>query len=526
MLFKCMRFCTQQFRNEQRGSVAVLFAVVLPLLIMSAGIAIDAARWFYAMRATTAALDASVLAGARVLQLNPDNVTAALDVAQKTYVNNVKARITLLSDTVSFVTADGNKSVTAKGEAYLATTLLSAAGYDKLRVVSETGAGFPKASIGSGGNGGSNLELAIMLDVTGSMCDNGQGPCTSGTKMDGLKAAARDLIDITVLTDQSKLTSKAAIIPFSTRVRVAADNAGGTVMKDLTNLDPTWTGWYSICTSGTGSGSSETTGNYTCTQSTSQYFTNVPIMPCVTDRYYNAGDRYDYTDDAPGSSTWINAHGGDRMTLSFDSSNTTATSYLGKVSSDPAYHWNYEPSGGCADVSQSNQIVPLTSDKAKLQARINALEAYGATAGALGTAWTWYALSPNWSTIFKGESEPKGYTELTTIKASGAPVLRKVAVLMSDGGYNTLRGAKDQDQQMVSNHAKQLCTNMKAKGIEVFTVAFALNQLSAGERAIATDTLKSCGTDVRHFYETLTVQDLKVAFRDIAVQMNALYLSK
>ena len=61
---------------------------------------------------------------------------------------------------------------------------------------------------------------------------------------------------------------------------------------------------------------------------------------------------------------------------------------------------------------------------------------------------------------------------------------------------------------------------------EDFTVAFALNQLSAGERAIATDTLKSCGTDVRHFYETLTVQDLKVAFRDIAVQMNALYLSK
>ncbi len=517
---------TKQFHTEQRGSVAVVFAVVLPLLIMSAGVAVDAARWFYAMRATTAALDASVLAGARVLQLNPDNVSAALDVAQKTYSSNVAARIKLQSDTVSFVTADGNKSVTARGHAYIATTLLSMAGFERLPVVSDAGAGFPKASIGSGGNGGSNLELAIMLDVTGSMCDNGQGPCTSGTKMDGLKAAARDLIDITVLADQSKLTSKAAIIPFSTRVRVAPDNAGGAVMKDLTNLDPTWTGWYSICTNGTGSGSSETTGNYTCTQTASQYFTNVPIMPCVTDRYYTVGDQYDYTDVAPGSSTWINAHGGDRMTLSFDSSNTAATTNLGKVNSDPAYHWNYEQNGGCADVNQSNQIVPLTSDKSKLQARISGLEAYGATAGALGTAWTWYALSPNWSNIFKGESEPKGYAELTTIKASGAPVLRKVAVLMSDGGYNTLRGAKDQDQQMVSNHAKQLCANMKAKGIEVFTVAFALNQLPAGERAIATDTMKSCGSDIRHFYETLTVHELKVAFRDIAIQMNALYLSK
>ncbi len=128
--------------------------------------------------------------------------------------------------------------------------------------------------------------------------------------------------------------------------------------------------------------------------------------------------------------------------------------------------------------------------------------------------------------VFTGEAEERSYSDLTTLKATGAPKLRKVAVLLSDGGYNTLRGGKDLDQQMVSNHAKQLCANMKAKGIEVFTVGFAFDQLPPGQRAIATDTLKSCGNDVRHFYKTLTVEDLKVAFRDIAVQMSSLYLSK
>jgi Flp pilus assembly protein TadG len=520
------RAAVARFLSADTGSITIIFALVLPLLVMTAGVAVDAARWFYAMRSTTAALDAAVLAGARVLQLNPDDPTAAIAAATKVYTGNVAARVKLESDTVSFITADGNKAVTAKGSAYIATTLLSIAGFDRLPVASENGAGFPKASLASGGSSGSNLEIAIVLDVTGSMCEDGHGPCTSGEKISGLKAAAADLVDIAVLSDQSKLTSKAAIVPFATRIRVGPDKGGADRMKALTNLDPTWTGWYNMCTQSSGGGSSENNGDWSCQHYESQHLANVPIMPCVTDRFYNSGWRYDYTDAKPGSSAWLNAHGGDRMPHAEDSSDNAPASGSGKTKADPANHWNYESGGGCADVSANNEIVPLTADRTKLKARINSLEAFGSTSGALGTAWGWYMLSPNWKSIFQGESEPQPYSDLTTLKPSGAPVLRKVVVIMSDGGYNTLRGWKDQDQQTVSNHAKQLCSNMKGKGIEVFTVGFALDKLPSGERAVATDTLKSCGTDVRHFYETLTVQDLKVAFRDIAVQMGALHLSK
>ena len=92
------------------------------------------------------------------------------------------------------------------------------------------------------------------------------------------------------------------------------------------------------------------------------------------------------------------------------------------------------------------------------------------------------------------------------IQNNGRPLLRKVAVLMSDGVYNTVRGWKDQNQQTVSNSAKAICTNMKAQGIEIFTVGLALDELTTTERAIAENTLQSCGTDLSHFYSTLNVE--------------------
>ena len=214
------------------------------------------------------------------------------------------------------------------------------------------------------------------------------------------------------------------------------------------------------------------------------------------------------------------------MTLAGDSSDTAATQNLGGSSADPAYHWNFEPNGGCADVAEDNEVMPLTTHKSNLRDRIDALEAYGATGGALGTAWAWYLLSPNWADIWTGPATPRPYSELTQIQSNGSPLLRKVVVIMSDGVFNTLRGWKDQNQQTVSDHAKQLCTNMKAQGIEIFTVALALNELPTAERAIAEDTLRSCGTDVHHFYDTLTVDEMRAAFRDIAVQLTALSLTE
>ena len=529
-----MRFASKllksRFSGDRGGNVVILFGFVGVIAVGIAGGAIDYSRWMHARYQTGRAMDAAVLAGGRALQLKHADPAAALVLAKQVYDSNVTSRLRLENDTVHFVTADNNLSITATGDATIKTTLLGVLGITELPVVNAARTKFPKAKIVSGGNGSSNMEIAVMLDVTESMCDLGVGPCTTGTKIQGLKDAAKDLVNIVVQADQSVYTSKVALVPFSTRVRVGPNGGGGTMMHAMTNLPATWSGYYKNCLTSTwvAGATSEDPGVWTCThyQTPNPYSSNMKVMPCVTDRMYGSGAPYDYTDVTPGSGHWMNAHGGDRMPQSWDSSSTAPGSQTGATVNDPADNWNYDSAGDCDEVAEANEIMPLSSDKTALAARIDGLEAYGATSGALGTAFAWYMMSPNWSNVWPATSSPGNYSDLTNIQNNGRPKLRKVAVLMTDGGYNTLRGWKGQDQQTVSNHAKQLCTNMKAAGIEIYTVGFALNELGATERAIATDTLQSCGTDLSHFYDTLSVQQLKDAFTEIAISLSTVYLSE
>jgi Flp pilus assembly protein TadG len=513
------------FRKSTTGAIAIQFALFSTMLFGFSGGALDFMRWHTAKRVTSEALDAAVLAGARTLQMDPGNTQAALTTAASYFTQNVNSKVSYSVNTVTFVMADNNTALTATGEAKIGTMLLRVLGFNELTIANDSGSGFPKGAIVSGGQGGSNLEISLMLDMTGSMCSSGGASCTSSPKVDGLKTAASHLVDMVIATNQDTYYSKMAIVPFSSRIRIGPDGGGGGLMKVLTDLDPVWSGYYKECVSGSGSGDNENSGNWSCHQFQTQLKTAWKVMPCVTDRYFSSTG-YDYTDNAPGSNRWLNAHGGDRMIKSWDSSNAVPATQRGLTDADPADNWNYNSDGSCADVAGSNQIMPLSTDKDALKARINALTAYGSTSGALGTAWTWYMLSPNWGSVWTGAARPGTYADVTTVQNNGRPLLRKVAVLMTDGVYNTVRGWKDQDQQTASNHAKQLCTNMKAQGIEIFTVGLALDELSTTARGIAENTLQSCGTDLSHFYSTLNVEELQTAFQDIAFQLSAVRLTR
>lgn len=511
--------------DDRSGSIGLYFGLSIFPLLGLIGAAVDLSRWHSARQQTLAAMDAAVVAGTRELMETEGDVAKALARAQEFYSQNIANRPPVDTDTVSFRQSDTGLGVVADGNATIATPFLNFFSVANLPLLSETGAETSKAGYVRGG-GGSNLEISLMLDVTGSMCDDGVGPCTSSAKLDALKNAAKRLVDTVVWEDQSEFTSRVALVPFSTRVRVELDNQGGPLMKKLTDLDPTWSGWYNECTASTGGGGSEDGGNWQCTAYTKKYFSNWKLMPCVTDRYYSWTQSFDVTDDAPGTGRWLNAHDGTRMTKGFDSSSTSPNSdnwyktRTGATKTKAADHWNYtrvEWGGGvCADVPNANIVKPLSNDIEGLKAHIDGLEAYGSTSGALGTAWAWYMLSPHWDNVWTGNSEPGEYSDLTEMNDNDVPKLRKVAVLMTDGVYNTFRGWKDQNQQTVSNAAKQMCTNMKAEGIEIFTVGFALDSLPAAERAIAIDTLQSCGTDIEHFYNTLDPNQLVGAFEAIA----------
>lgn len=71
-----------------------------------------------------------------------------------------------------------------------------------------------------------------------------------------------------------------------------------------------------------------------------------------------------------------------------------------------------------------------------------------------------------------------------------------------------------------------ICTNMKAAGIEVYTVGFNLDELNPADRTRAENTLMSCGSDVSHFYNAIDSEQLRVSFRDIAMKLSTLFLAK
>ncbi len=519
--------------NDERGTTAIIFAVSLIPLMGIVGAAVDGTRWLTAKRSTQTAIDAAVLAGARAMQLSPENEAPALETASRIYTVNIAGRIGVENDTVTFETADHKSAVTVKGNAYLKTTFLSVVGIKQLPLVPQAAGQLPKAAYASGRNQASNVEVALILDFTGSMCNDGNGPCTSGTKVQALRDAATDFVNIVVQDDQSAYKSRVALVPFSTRIRVDVDNHDGTMMRKLTNLNSSWSGWYKSCVASSGSGSGETSGSWTCTQTQTTYKQDWRPIPCVAERAYGywspSTSDISYSDDEPTSGKWLTAHEGTRSPSFIDSSDTLVqtTSDNGTSAATPSTNWNYDVAGrGCGDVAESNRVMPLSSNKTALKNRIAAFSAAGSTGGVAGIAWGWYLMSPKWKYIWTGDAEPGTYEDVTTRQENGAAKLRKVAVLMTDGVFNTLRSGKDQSTTMVATHAKNICQAMKDQGIEIYSVGFSLDLLSSSDRTVAEDMLKSCGTDLAHFYSSLSVNDLKQAFRDIALKVTPIRLTQ
>ena len=88
-----------------------------------------------------------------------------------------------------------------------------------------------------------DVEVALVLDITGSMNDCAAS-CSSGRKIDNLKSAAKELIDIVVQDNQSPFYSKVALAPYSMGVNVGdtyADRARGALASSTQSITAaTW----------------------------------------------------------------------------------------------------------------------------------------------------------------------------------------------------------------------------------------------------------------------------------------------
>ena len=213
-----------RFFSDSRGTVAIIFAMMIVLSLALAGGAIDFGRWLSAESKTINAIDASILAGGRILQLAGKTDADAVAAATLYYSKNKTD--TLASDNTSF--SVNNNEITSTTTSTVETPFLKAIGIDSLPVNVTA-----KAVLAAGSNAGSHIEVSMMLDTTGSMW---------GSKMVDLKAAAKDLIDIVVWEDQSTYQARVALAPLSYFV-----NVGSTHFRSVTGRSVSGSGNRRTC---------------------------------------------------------------------------------------------------------------------------------------------------------------------------------------------------------------------------------------------------------------------------------------
>ena len=168
----------------------------------------------------------------------------------------------------------------------------------------------------------------------------------------------------------------------------------------------------------------------------------------------------------------------------------------------------------------NSPLHPLDSNLARVNGAIAALAQSparngGNTAGHMGIAWSWYTISPNWSSVWTASSfgghsrhDPHPY---------GDPRIAKVAILMTDGafqhGFNDGFGDIDYNAQQVKVFAatQDICSNMRSEGITIYAIGYNINAQTLA-------MLTNCAGDVDRVYTTADSNELVNIYQEIAAQ--------
>ncbi len=436
-MLKSTLTAARKMQRDEKGSVAIMFGLSVIALCVVTGMAFDIGRAFASKSKVAAAVDAATLAAAKGIRLDGLTDDEAIAKAKRVFEENMRRGAGSWTNVEDVrVTIDRATSrVTVVADTFVNTTLAQLTGVTKIGAPGAATALFESRDI----------EVGVQLDMTGSMCS----PCT---KLEDLKVATKDLVNILIPSSPTAQKVRVGFAPFSAGVNP------GSYLADVN-------------------------GNRASSRN------------CVYERISSANEA---TDNAPvGSDAY-------------------------KIREDIT-----PPPGRSVQNCPSSEIIPLTSDRDLLKTAVDGFTATGTTAGQLGASWAWNLVSPKWKSIWPSDSTPVEYGTVNT---------DKVVILMTDGVYNTIDGViwGDNSAQATtaSNLSVQMCTNMKAQGITVYTVGFDLASISnVSARTRATDTLKACAGKTGHpnpeqfFYPADDGDTLRAAFVNIATDIMKLRLT-
>ena len=205
-----------RFAKANGGNIAVIFALSAIPLITFVGAAMDYTRANAARSSMQAALDSTALMLSKDLSsgtiTSSQISTKATSYFNALYHNNDASNVTV---TPTYTSPSGSTPASIKldGTGRITTDFMKVAGFPNMD--------FNTSSTTTWGN--VRMRVALVLDVTGSMADDG--------KMTALKPAAKSLIDQLSALAMTSGDIYISIVPFSKDVNM------GTSYKNATWID-------------------------------------------------------------------------------------------------------------------------------------------------------------------------------------------------------------------------------------------------------------------------------------------------
>jgi Flp pilus assembly protein TadG len=547
--------------RDKAGNVAVIFALVLPVLIMITLGGVDISRASTVKMNLQDALDAATLAAARSQFTEDDEIT-------EVGLNSLRANLAPFSD-IELLEGQTSFRLNADTGAVEADARVSVDTLVADIVLPPYGAALddrlPVRARSEVLRSNNRIEVALVLDNTGSM---------AGQKLTNTKAAAIDLINRLEAADGRSIETdaiKISLVPFSMTVRV---QQGGT---------STVPSYMSNATTHTGGGSSLTNpysifstavGRFTlfqnlgttwggCVEARPQPFDIRDTAPSVADQstmfvpYFapDEPDRGDYPNDSTWQN-WLNSSNSDQNDYLNDGPNVTfptsssstyfptsqarRDAYFARLRATAKYSTaprntlttGFGPNRGCT----LQPLIRLTDDYDALRTAVNNMVATGNTNVPLGAMWGWHTLSPN---APFGDGRPYNSERL-----------QKIIIIMTDGenvmtdngspndsfynglGYiwqnrlgitsgndSTRRTRMDNRMDHPTANTEDLCGNMKDSGIQVYTVAVQVDTQ-------AQTLMRRCASSDDHYFPVNSASGIGAAFDRIAGAIENLRISR
>ncbi len=494
----------RRFVDDRRGAVAIVFIFALIPMVAAGGAAIDISRAYLVKQRLGMALDA---AGLAVGSSSGDQ--AQLEAVMQRYFDaNYPAHEIGVPATPVMTIVDNTITLTATAD--VNATLMSVLGVHNITVAENS-------TIVREVKG---MEVVLVLDNTGSMRHSG--------KIAALRTAAYDLVDILFGNQAFPPNLKVGMVPYVTTVNIGTGNIAytdqaGTAAYNGVNmtgkpnhhtlfadLGVAWKGCVEARPAPYDVQDTAPTAGIPNTYWVPYFWADEP-----DNNYYVNND---YMDDDGGGSFFTRQ---ERRSKYIDQAAT--------VSIDETPQSTRGPNKSCPQ-----EIVPLTNDRDRLFAEVNAMDAWNnsGTNGALGLIWGLRTISPG-----VPYTEGTGYNDDSTVKAIimltdgvNQVCCQGYTPNLSDyGGYGFLHEGRlgttnrylAEDQ--VDAKFTQICNLIKGinphpdpQHIRLYTITFQVT--SSSLRSL----YENCATTPAMYFNSPTNAELRTVFQEIAQELSNL----